>query len=160
ENLFAKDQWLKTGDLGFLRENKLVVTGRFKNIIIINGQNYYPQDIERVAMQVEGVELGKVVACGYKPATEAEEELLVFVLFKGTPSEFIPLASSLKEKIFDFIGLVVNSVIPVRKIPKTTSGKIQHFKLLEDYKNGEYRQQEHLIELLSAEKTRKLSKES
>lgn len=62
----TKDGWLVTGDLGFMRRGRLIITGRAKDIIFVNGQNVYPHDIERVAEEVDGVELGKVAACGVR----------------------------------------------------------------------------------------------
>ena len=61
------DGWLRTGDLGVVHEGELYITGRAKEIIFVNGQNYYPQDLESIAQQVEGLELGKVVAAGVRP---------------------------------------------------------------------------------------------
>lgn len=63
-NTIRADGWLNTGDLGFLRNGRLIVTGRAKDVIFVNGQNYYAHDVERVSEQVEGIELGRVVACG------------------------------------------------------------------------------------------------
>ncbi len=136
EKLFTSDNWLRTGDLGFMRNGHLVITGRAKNIIIINGQNFYPQDIERIAQEEDKIELGKVVACGNRDETSGKDLLILFVLFKGNTSNFLPIISKLKERIINKIGIVVDKVIPVRKIPKTTSGKIQNFKLLELYNGG------------------------
>ena len=68
--LFAPDGWLRTGDAGFLDGGRLVLTGRIKEIIIQAGQNYDPHDIERVAEEVDGIDLGKVVACGIVGAAE------------------------------------------------------------------------------------------
>jgi len=57
EKTIASDGWLSTGDLGFMRNGRLVVTGRAKDIIFVNGLNYYPHDIERAAEDVEGIGL-------------------------------------------------------------------------------------------------------
>ncbi|MBD0254142.1 MAG: amino acid adenylation domain-containing protein, partial [Cytophagales bacterium] len=134
---FTADGWLRTGDLGFLREGRLVITGRYKNIIIRNGQNFYAQDLERVVQEVTGIDLGKIVACSNK-SQAAKEELLVFVLFKGPAKDFLDTVLKIKEGILERFGLLVEKVIPVRKIPKTTSGKIQHYKLVEQYNAGAY----------------------
>lgn len=136
--LFSADGWLKTGDLGFLIEGRLVVTGRAKNIIIVNGQNFYPQDIERTAECIEGIDLGKIVACGIIDKDTSKEELFLFVLFKGKDEKFLNLASELRLLVLDKFGLNVSNIIPVKKIPKTTSGKIQHFKLASEYLRGDF----------------------
>ncbi|MFZ6014718.1 MAG: AMP-binding protein, partial [Bacteroidota bacterium] len=80
--LLTSDSWLRTGDLGFVRDNILVITGRAKNLIIINGQNYYPQDIESVILDDTSLTTGTVVACGGKNFAQDREELLIFVLFR------------------------------------------------------------------------------
>jgi len=136
--VFAKDNWLKTGDIGFLRSGNLTVTGRAKNIIVVNGQNYYPHDIERVIQHAGISELGKVAACGTSDRERGQEELLVFVLHKESPEEFVPVHRSIRETILKEFGIGVNKVIPVRRMPKTTSGKIQHYLLVEQYLKGDY----------------------
>lgn len=139
KNIFTRDGWLKTGDIGFLYGKRLVVTGRSKNIIIINGQNYYPQDIERmISSFIKPFDLGKVVACGAKSEKHQNEQLLVFLLYKGAKTEFVKYARSVREILLEKMGLPVHAVIPIPKIPKTTSGKIQHFKLATSYSRGEY----------------------
>jgi len=138
ERLFSDDNWLRTGDLGFLRDNVLVVTGRAKNLIIINGQNYYPQDIENAALKIEELTTGNVVACGGKHDANAKEELLIFVLFRKPAQKFIDLAKEIETKVLESTGLLVDKVIPVRNIPKTSSGKVQNFLLYKQYHKGEF----------------------
>lgn len=149
---FTSDGWLRTGDLGFLYNNRLTVTGRAKHVIIINGQNYYPQDIERIILSSQpSFDLGKVVACGVKDEQGGSERLIVFLLYKGTPEGFIPFVKFVKEVILEKMGLIVHAVVPVRKIPKTTSGKIQHYKLAALYKQGAFSEVgEKLDELIVA----------
>lgn len=132
------DGWLNTGDLGFIKERRLIVTGRAKDIIFVNGQNYYPHDIERVAEGLEEIELGKIAACGVHNGQNQSEELVLFVLFKKRLEEFAKIALRLKTHINACMGLQVHAVVPVRKIPKTTSGKIQRYKLGKMYQDGEF----------------------
>jgi acyl-CoA synthetase (AMP-forming)/AMP-acid ligase II/acyl carrier protein len=136
--LFSEDGWLRTGDCGVLVDEQLVITGRSKDIIIVNGQNYYPHDIEDIAAQVEGLDLGKVVVAGSKSSGSQTEELLVFVLFRQSLDDFRRIARSVSEIIGEHAGLEVDHVIPVTRIPKTTSGKVQRVKLLNAYLDGEY----------------------
>ncbi|MDN5217505.1 AMP-binding protein, partial [Fulvivirgaceae bacterium BMA12] len=149
QKVFTKDGWLNTGDLGFFRNGRLVITGRSKNLIIINGQNYYPQDIEQFALEVEGVKPGGVAICCIPEADDLlYQKLVLFVLFKKSMEEFLPLALQLKEKIFNAIGLIIDQVVAVKKIPKTTSGKVQNFKLVENYEDGFYKQDSARLEYL------------
>jgi acyl-CoA synthetase (AMP-forming)/AMP-acid ligase II/acyl carrier protein len=136
--LFTSDGWLRTGDCGALVDAQLVITGRSKDLIIVNGQNYYPHDIEEIAAQVEGLDLGKVVVAGSRTRDSQTEELLVFVLFRQSLDDFRRIARSVSEIIGEHSGLEVDHVIPVGRIPKTTSGKVQRVKLLNAYLDGEY----------------------
>lgn len=137
-SLFTEDGWLRTGDCGVLVDGQLVITGRSKDIIIVNGQNYYPHDIEEIAAQVEGLELGKVVVAGASPSGSQTEELLVFVLFRQQLEDFRAIAAEVSEVIGAHTGLAVDHVIPVPRIPKTTSGKVQRVALLNAYLDGEF----------------------
>jgi amino acid adenylation domain-containing protein len=132
--LITTDGWLRTGDVGFLCNRRLTITGRSRNIIIVNGQNYYPQDIEQMIQRsLPDFDLGKVVVCGVKETPAESEQLLVFLLYKGDLARFLPYVKAVRDAVLEKAGLPVRQVIPVRKIPKTTSGKIQHFKLVSDY---------------------------
>jgi len=135
---FSADGWLRTGDLGLLRDGELFVTGRHKEILFVNGQNYYPYDLEHLAAGVPGLELGKVVVAGMRPAQAQTDELVVFVLFRGEPAEFVPLARALRRRIGELAGLEVQLVVPVPRIPKTTSGKIQRHLLEQELLDGAF----------------------
>ena len=138
ESLFTSDGWLRTGDVGVFVDGQLVITGRSKDIIIINGQNYYPHDLEEIVADVEGLDLGKVVVAGTRTHESQTEELLVFALFRRDLDTFKILSRKVKDRIGEHVGLEVDHVIPVRKVPKTTSGKIQRAALLNAYLDGEY----------------------
>ncbi len=138
ESLFTADGWLRTGDVGVFVDGQLVITGRSKDIIIINGQNYYPHDLEEIVADVEGLDLGKVVVAGTRTHESRTEELLVFALFRRDLDTFKILARKVVDRIGEHVGLEVDHVIPVRKVPKTTSGKIQRAALLNAYLDGEF----------------------
>ena len=135
---FTADGWLRTGDLGLILEGELYITGRHKEILFVNGQNYYPHDLERIAEAVPGLELGKVVVAGVRPPGTETELLLVFVLHRGELSEFLPLARQLARALSEQAGLELDAVVPVRRIPKTTSGKVQRHLLEQEYLAGAF----------------------
>jgi acyl-CoA synthetase (AMP-forming)/AMP-acid ligase II/acyl carrier protein len=137
-SLFTPDAWLRTGDCGVMVDAQLVITGRSKDIIIVNGQNYYPHDIEDIAARVDGLELGKVVVAGAKSSGSRTEELLVFVLYRQDLEAFRDIAAAVSNVIGAHTGLEVDHVIPVARIPKTTSGKVQRVQLLNAYLDGEF----------------------
>jgi len=136
--MISQDGWLNTGDLGFIWNGRLIFSGRAKDIIFVNGQNYYPHDIEKIAEGVEGIELGRIAACGVFNKELQRDSLLLFVLFKKKTEEFVSLAVELRKYISSKMGLNVDLIIPVREIPKTTSGKIQRYRLGEMYLMGKY----------------------
>jgi acyl-CoA synthetase (AMP-forming)/AMP-acid ligase II/aryl carrier-like protein len=132
------DKWLRTGDLGLTYEGNLYVSGRAKEIIFVNGQNYYPHDLEALAQRAQELDLGKVVAAGATPRGAQTEQLVIFVLHRGGMEEFLPVAIEVARLINEQAGLEVADVVPVKRIPKTTSGKIQRHLLEESYANGEF----------------------
>ncbi len=136
--LLTSDGWLRTGDCGVLVDDQLVITGRQKDIIIVNGQNYYPHDIEEIVARLEGLDLNKVVVAGATPKGGQTEELIAFILHRQASEDFLPLVGQVRDLIGEQTGLEVDQVIPVSRIPKTTSGKVQRAKLLQSYFDGEF----------------------
>ena len=138
ERAIDAEGWLDTGDLGVICNGDLYVTGRAKEIIFVNGQNYFPHDLEGIAQQADGLELGKVVAAGCRPADAEGDELTFFVLHRGTLEEFLPIAQEITRLVNEHAGLEVAHVVPVKRIPKTTSGKIQRVALEQAFVAGEF----------------------
>ncbi|HNR23214.1 MAG TPA: non-ribosomal peptide synthetase [Steroidobacteraceae bacterium] len=131
------DGWLRTGDLGMLVDGDLYITGRAKEIIFVNGQNYFPHDLESIALRAPGVELGKLVVAGVRPRGAQADQLVAFLLHRGDLADFLPTATEVARLINEHTGLEVAEVVPVKRIPKTTSGKIQRHLLEESYVDGE-----------------------
>jgi acyl-CoA synthetase (AMP-forming)/AMP-acid ligase II len=134
----SADGWVDTGDLGFMHEGSLYIAGRTKEIIFVNGQNYYPYDLENIAQKAPGLDLNKLVAAGVARAGSQVEELVVFVLHRGSMQEFLPTAAAVSRLINEHTGLEVAQVIPTKRIPKTTSGKVQRHLLEKSYVDGEF----------------------
>jgi len=132
------DGWLDTGDLGVLCDGELYITGRSKEIILVNGQNYYPYDLENIAVRAPGMDLGKIVVGGIRGPGAASEDLIVFVLHRGTASEFLPMEIAVRRVLQEQTGLEVAAVVPVPRIPKTTSGKVQRHQLIKSFEEGEF----------------------
>ena len=127
----AADEWLDTGDLGFLADGELVITGRAKEVIFVHGQNVFPHDLELVAETFAGAEPGKVVAAG-------DDEVLLFVLHRGALDDFVPIMARLRGALSEHAGVDVARVVPVKRIPKTTSGKVQRHLLMRQLAEGEF----------------------
>ncbi|MCY8499542.1 amino acid adenylation domain-containing protein [Bacillus atrophaeus] len=136
DRALTPDGWIKTGDLGFIREGNLVVTGREKDIIFVNGKNVYPHDIERVAIEMEEIDLGRVAACGVYDQETRSGEIVLFVVFKKSPEKFAPLVKDIKKHLYQRGGWSIKEVLPIRKLPKTTSGKVKRYELAKQYETG------------------------
>lgn len=72
-----RNTWLWTGDLGYLADGELYLTGRKKEVIIVGGRNYYPDDVEQIAGAVPGVRAERVVAIGVRDKTQATERIII-----------------------------------------------------------------------------------
>ena len=132
------DGWLDTGDLGLLSGGKLVVTGRTKDLVIVNGQNLYPHDFERLAQQVAEVDANRVAAAAVRLADGEGEGLAMFVLHRGELEGFVAKARAIRRAVAEQTGVEVAAVVPVAQIPKTTSGKLQRFLLARAFEQGEF----------------------
>ena len=117
------DDWLRTGDLGYLVDGELVICGRLKDVIILGGRNVFPEDIERAAASVEGVRAGNVIAFG-TPGRRGREH--VVVVAETRADDVAPVRDQVANRIGDAVG-VRAEVVLVRAgtLPKTSSGKLQ-----------------------------------
>lgn len=137
-NIFTAETWLNTGDLGCMVNDALFITGRAKDIIFLNGQNYYPNDLEEIAAEIQGVELNKIAIAGFFNEITQMEESIAFVFYRGALDKFLPLLGAIKEHVSVKTGVVLYRIIPVGDIPKTTSGKLQRYKMLQRYQEKKY----------------------
>jgi len=132
------DGWVNTGDLGFLHYDELIIIGRTKDIIFAHGQNYYPHDLENIALQHDQIELGKIVTYGVRQDKSQRDELIIFILYRKDINSFAPLAREVAKIINEQTGLEADHVVPVKRIPKTTSGKVQRRILGDEYLAGQF----------------------
>jgi acyl-CoA synthetase (AMP-forming)/AMP-acid ligase II len=132
-------EWLITGDLGFIYRGGLYITGRSKDIIFINGINYYAHDLETIALKVDGAVSGKIVIAGDFDETEGRDKLLVFMVGQDNDTTRV-LCNQLRNHLSALIGITTEIFIPIRSadIPRTSSGKIQRYKLVERYRQGHF----------------------
>lgn len=136
-----RDGWLDTGDLGFLHGGELYLTGRAKDVVILRGRNYAPDEIERAVEGIPGVRTGCVVAASWLPEGAEGEVLGLFVetsrLIKPAEREALP--SSCREAVLGATGLAADHVVLLEPgtIPRTSSGKLRRAETLRLYLAGE-----------------------
>jgi len=150
-NSRTPDGWLRTGDTGFVLKGSLYFTGRAKDVLFLNGQNFYPHDIERVAQELAGIELNRIAVSGFFNGDSQREEIVAFVQHKGDIKAFVGLMQQVQRHINSKVGIFIERVLPVKDIPRSTSGKLQRYKLLERLLNGDFDDAERAIRELTAE---------
>ena len=142
------DGWYLTGDLGYIANGEIYITGRKKDLIIVGGKNIYPQDLENLASEIKGVHPGRVVAFGIPNEITGTEDVVIIAEVDTADKDFIDsdLESSTEiERISDEIRLRVTrgSDIALRNVKivkrgwliKTSSGKIARNSNRERYMN-------------------------
>ncbi|MEH2085007.1 MAG: SDR family NAD(P)-dependent oxidoreductase [Nostoc sp.] len=138
---FLKDGWFDTGDLGFIANRQLVVTGRAKETIIINGANYYSHEIEAIVEEITEIEVSYTAACAVCNADRATEKLAIFFSSPITEKpKLLELLKKIRQTVVNKIGLNPDYLILLAKedIPKTVIGKIQRSQLRDRFHAGEF----------------------
>jgi len=132
------DGWLDTGDMGYLAEGYLFIVGRAKDMIIINGKNHWPQDIEWAVEQLPGFHQGDIAAFSVQ-ADNGEEVPAVLVHCRvSDPEERRRLHDQIKDKVRSITGMnCVVELVPPRTLPRTSSGKLSRAKARNLYLAGE-----------------------
>lgn len=133
----SQDGWLDTGDLGYLIDGSLVITGRSKDLILINGRNVWPQDLEwAVEQEVDGVRSGDVAAFSIDEAA-AERVVLMAHCRKTNESEREDLRQAIIETIRVRAGLDCEvMLVAPHSLPQTSSGKLSRTQARQLYLSG------------------------
>lgn len=132
-----RDGWLDTGDLGYVKDGELYVCGRHKDMIILQGRNYYPSDIEWQAGEVSGVRRGNVVAFGIFDAKMGRERVIIAAEVRDEQMGQT-IRDEIITRVLEALSLRVDEVLPLPpgSLPKTSSGKLQRRKTVELYRTG------------------------
>ncbi|HEX8526691.1 fatty acyl-AMP ligase [Allosphingosinicella sp.] len=133
-----EDNWLDTGDMGYLSDGYLYIVGREKDMIIINGKNHWPQDIEWAVEQLPGFKAGDIAAFAITtPGGEETPAVLVQCRTSDT-EERTRLRDSIRERVRAITGInCVVELVPPRTLPRTSSGKLSRAKARSLYLSGE-----------------------
>jgi acyl-CoA synthetase (AMP-forming)/AMP-acid ligase II len=131
--------WLRTGDIGFFFEGRLYISGRHKDIIFKNGRNYFANDLEFMACAIDDISYGKICFGGTTAKETGQDKVIAFIA--GIPEtkaaeKYLELRALLRSNL----GITVDEMVLIKsnEIPKTSSGKLQRFKLMQRYINGEF----------------------
>ena len=130
------DGWFKTGDLGYLADGELYISGRKKDLIIVGGKNVYPQDIESVVNEIEGVHPGRNVAFGVFNEERGTEEVVVIAeLDPGYEDQSQPISGRIRQQVTQSTAVALRHVYLVNGfwLIKTSSGKIARTANKEKY---------------------------
>ncbi|MEQ1551761.1 fatty acyl-AMP ligase [Sphingorhabdus sp.] len=132
-----KDGWLDTGDMGYMSNGYIYIVGRAKDMIIINGKNYWPQDIEWAVEQLPGFKAGDIAA--FSVSNGGEETPAVLVQCRTSDeAERAKLREQIKDKVRSVTGMnCVVELVPPRTLPRTSSGKLSRAKARNLYLSGE-----------------------
>ncbi|MDC2961037.1 non-ribosomal peptide synthetase [Streptomyces gilvifuscus] len=150
---FADDGWFDTGDLAFLRAGELYITGRAKDVIIVNGVNHYSHEIEACVEELPHVVRSFTAAVAVRSDPSAPtDELALFFHLSPEASDGDP-AGALREiagKVTREIGVSPAFLIPVARdaVPKTEIGKIQRTKLRKSFEAGAFDEEVRATQLL------------
>ncbi|AQS67100.1 hybrid non-ribosomal peptide synthetase/type I polyketide synthase [Streptomyces pactum] len=126
----AGRDWLDTGDLAFLDGGQVVITGRRKDLIILNGHNVYCHEVEEAATAVAGVRQGEVAACGVPDEDSGTERLALFFVSRGA-DEDERILREVRAALFSRLRLTASHVLPVPggDFPRTPAGKVRRAEL-------------------------------
>ncbi len=132
------DGWLDTGDMGYLSDGYLYVVGRAKDMIIINGKNHWPQDIEWAVEQLPGFKSGDIAAFSITAAGGEETPAVLVQCRTSDINERTRLHGMIRDKVRAITGMnCVIELVPPRTLPRTSSGKLSRAKARNLYLSGE-----------------------
>ena len=135
--VLSPEGWLDTGDMGYMKDGCIYIVGRAKDMIIVNGRNHWPQDIEWAAEQVDGLKKGDVAAISI-PGENSEEVPLILAQCRiSDAGERVKLVDALKKQIQAETGVnCMIELVPPKSLPRTSSGKLSRTKARNQYMSG------------------------
>ena len=132
------DGWLDTGDMGYMSNGYIFIVGRAKDMIIINGRNHWPQDIEWAVEQLPGFKSGDIAAFAITGPSGEETPAVLVHCRVSDPFERGRLRDEIRERVRAITGITpVVELVPPRTLPRTSSGKLSRTKARNLYLSGE-----------------------
>ncbi|EGX56844.1 polyketide synthase, partial [Streptomyces zinciresistens K42] len=135
------DGWLRTGDLGFLREGRLCVTGRHKDVVFVDGRTFHAADLEETAAATPGLPGGTVAVIGSADPDTGRDRVAVFVQWaRPAPAEARPVLAAVTARVREALGHGDVRVLPLPPgaFPRTTSGKLRRALMRDRFEAGAY----------------------
>lgn len=137
-SLIDEQGWLDTGDLAVQLAGQLYITGRAKDLLFVNGQNLYPHDLEQTLQASGLVEAGRIAIAAVPTDDPGRDRAVAFVQHRGDLDAFASLRDTLRGELSQRASVVLDEIVPVPRLPKTTSGKVQRFVLVQSLLAGEF----------------------
>lgn len=132
------DGWLDTGDMGYMSDGYIYIVGRAKDMIIVNGRNHWPQDIEWAVEQLPAFKQGDVAAFAITTPGGEETPAVLVQCRTSDEAERLKLREEIRERVRTVTGMnCVIELVPPRTLPRTSSGKLSRAKARNLYLNGE-----------------------
>ncbi|MCT2399776.1 fatty acyl-AMP ligase [Novosphingobium mangrovi (ex Huang et al. 2023)] len=132
------DGWLDTGDMGYMADGYLFIVGRAKDMIIINGKNHWPQDIEWAVEQLPGFNHGDIAAFSVEMENGEEAPAVLVHCRVSDPAKRLELHELIRDKVRSITGMnCVVELVPPKSLPRTSSGKLSRAKAKKLYLSGE-----------------------
>ncbi len=132
------DGWLDTGDMGYLSDGYVYIVGRAKDMIIVNGRNHWPQDIEWAVEQLPGFKQGDIAAFAITTPGGEETPAVLVQCRTSDDAERSRLRNEIRDRVRAVTGMnCVIELIPPRTLPRTSSGKLSRAKARNLYLSGE-----------------------
>ena len=134
----SDDGWLDTGDMGYMSKGYIFIVGRAKDMIIINGRNHWPQDIEWAVEQLPGFKAGDIAAFAITGPSGEETPAVLVHCRVSDAKERGRLRDEIRERVRAITGITpVVELVPPRTLPRTSSGKLSRVKARNLYLSGE-----------------------
>ena len=134
----SDDGWLDTGDMGYMSSGYIFIVGRAKDMIIINGRNHWPQDIEWAVEQLPGFKSGDIAAFAITGPSGEETPAVLVHCRVSDAEERGRLRDEIRERVRAITGITpVVELVPPRTLPRTSSGKLSRTKARNLYLSGE-----------------------
>jgi fatty-acyl-CoA synthase len=132
------DGWLDTGDMAYMSDGYIYIVGRAKDMIIVNGKNHWPQDIEWAVEQLPGFKAGDIAAFAITTPGGEETPAVLVQCRSSDEAERQRLREEIRERVRSVTGMnCVIELIPPRTLPRTSSGKLSRAKARNLYLNGD-----------------------